>query len=68
MSEAYKTLVANDPIKVKTLLSPEVLEDAWLHDQMIKEVGQNYYESFLQIQMYFFFVTRKHGKWDWFSY
>ena len=38
MSEAYKTLVENDPIKIKTLISPEVLEEAWLHDQMMNEV------------------------------
>ena len=58
MSEAYKTLVANDPIKIKTLLSPEVLEDAWLHDQMIREVG-------MQLQLLFHINDFWHRKQDW---
>ncbi len=37
MREAYLTLVENDKHKRATLMEPEVLEEVWLHEQMMKE-------------------------------
>ena len=41
MSEAYKTFVKHEPALTNALITPEVLEDACLHDQMMKEVSSN---------------------------